>query len=80
MGIIFSKLKCNCRNVDKICKSKVHCCICIELINCRHGIKKFGRCIEKSRICFDDNREEIKCLATKHKKNVRIFYLEQEEL
>jgi hypothetical protein len=78
MGILFSKLNCNCKHPDKICKSKKHVCICLELIKCRYGIKKFNRCIEKSRICFDDNREEIKCLAKHHKKNGQLYLYEDE--
>lgn len=78
MGSFFSRLNCNCKHADKLCKSNKHYCICRELINCRYGIKKFNRCIEKSKICLDDNRNEIICLAKKHKKNNQNYLFDEE--
>lgn len=68
MGSFFSKLNCNCEHDTKVCQSNIHRCICYKLKRCRYGIKKFGRCIEKSKECLDDNRELIFCLAKKHDK------------
>lgn len=70
MGKFLSKfLHCTCPLTNATCNAKSHYCICKELYKCRHGEVKFGRCREKSRVCFDFYGKLILCLASNHHKN-----------
>lgn len=73
MGSLISKICCICRKSNKTCHAMNHHCICFRLLNCRHGYKKFSRCVEKGRMCMNTNKIEIICLASNHEGRIPIF-------
>lgn len=69
MGLILSKcrtFRCKCKKSNRPCRAKEHHCICFILMNCRHGVIKFTRCVEKGKYCVDKNGKNITCLSDEH--------------